>query len=358
MRQERVLVGFLASAALAVAGCGGGGGSAPAANTVIPTSTSAPTLASAAQSRVMSVTFAGAATLQRARRAQGLSGTPVTATYKGKTVGTGTLDANGNATLVLSGDDVPRAATIVVTAGSLTVTLVLAQSEDGTAAQVQVNGDGTITVTISATHIEPGTQSPAPGSSPTPFPSATPGGENTTVTQDGSGNPIYVTTTQGALPSNLPFTVAYVCNNVTVAPVTGSFAHFMIEMNSVDGSGKALFRYEGPLSTAMTFAVIPGSLRIHVIVFKADGSKQLDLRGPINAMTPGWSPGATCPPVWTAPPSTPAPSSSPGIATAAPTRLDDSPSPGRTSSPSPTASPSASPTASPSASPSPTATRT
>jgi len=55
----------------------------------------------------------------------------VTATINGKTVATGTLDANGHATLTFAAD-VPRGATILVTAGSVSATIVLAQSDDGT----------------------------------------------------------------------------------------------------------------------------------------------------------------------------------------------------------------------------------
>jgi len=66
----------------------------------------------------MDISFGGTTTLGRARTPQSLAGTPVSATYNGATVATGTLDANGHATLTFTAD-VPRGATIVVTYAGL-----------------------------------------------------------------------------------------------------------------------------------------------------------------------------------------------------------------------------------------------
>jgi hypothetical protein len=308
-----------AIAAVGISSCSGGGGSGAAT----PSAPGALTPASGV--RVMDVTFAGTSTLARTRQTQSLAGTPVTATSNGKTVATGTLDAHGHATLSFTAD-VPRGATVLVTAGSVSATIVLAQSDDGTLAQVQVNGDGTLTVSASAEH--PGTN----GASPSP----NPGQDDESINEDDHGNPTIIVTTLTSLPSNLPITIVAACGSLTFAPVNGPIAQILIEMKGHDDDTSAKFMYSGSLNGPLTLPINVSSARIHIRIPGANGGTRLDIKGPIDASTSGSS-------------TSPCPSASPS---ATPTATQSaSPSPLPSVSPVASASPAASLSPSPSATP-------
>ncbi|GAC1545357.1 MAG: hypothetical protein NVS2B17_27600 [Candidatus Velthaea sp.] len=334
--QHRFFLGFVAISALTVAGCGGGGStsSVPAA------AGAAPVTAPAGATRVMQISYSGVATLGAARRTQGLVGTPVTASYNGNVVATGTLDANGSATLTFT-SDVPRGATLNVVAGSVKATIVLAGSDDGTAVAVMVKPDGTLTVTTHAEH--PGA-SPAPSPSPGATDSSGQSGENETIDEDHDGNPTTVTTSTGGFPANLPVSVTATCGNITIAPAKGALAHVKIELKVQDGDdeGKDGFKFDGALTSALVVPVPAGSLRLRIRIFAQDGSALLDVKGPITATTTGTL-AAPCPSA--IPSASASASASPApVASASP-----SASPVASASPSPVAS--ATPSASPSPSP-------
>ncbi len=304
----RYSIGIVATAAIAFVGCSGGGGRTSAVPYAPVPTAAASAFVPTIPTRVMDIGFTGTTTLSAGRQTKGLDGTPITVTYHDKNVATGTLDANGHAKLTFSAE-VPRGATVVVTAGTKKATVVLADADDGTAVTVTVKPDGSITVTAQPEH-------PANGGSPSESPS--PGSSSETIEEDKDGNPTAVTTTTNAFPSNLPFTVTATCSSLTVAPAGASLPHVLIELRSQDGEDESgtRFRFEGALSSALTIPIPSGTLRLRIRIFGADGQPSLDVKGPITASTSG-SAASPCP------------------------------------STAPTASPSASPSGSPSAEPSP-----
>lgn len=270
--------GFLVTALLAggvLAACGGGGSSSPAGGAV--PATGGPHLALA---------FTGTSTL--ARRAQtALSGTAVSVTYNGTVVGTGTLDANGAATIELE-NRVPSGATVSLTAGSITATFVLAHTTEDTAVLVQVNANATISVSVSG-----GTQ---PAASPSP---GDPNGSS--ETEDDHGNATSIDENNGSttLPANLPVKVTSDCTTITIAPLSTSIASARFEENIEDGDGGSEFKYEGPFTAAMSFPLIAQTARLRVRLFDAQNNQLLDVRAPLTAF------GISCPPPSAEPTSTP-----------------------------------------------------
>ena len=243
--------------------CGGGGGSSGpgAGGNVIPPQSSA---------RRVALSFTGTSTLLR-RAQTSLSGTPVTIVYNGSPVGTGTLDANGAVTIQLE-SSVPAGATVSVTAGSITATVVLAHTMEDTAVLVQVLSNGTISVSVSG-----GTQ---PVASPSP---ADPNGS--TETEDDRGDVESVDENNGnaSLPANLPISVTSDCKTVTLTPLSSAIASARFEENIEDGDGGSEFKYEGAFTAAMTFPVVAQSARLRVELFDAQHNHLLDLKAPLSA---------------------------------------------------------------------------
>lgn len=257
-----VLTTLIAGGALAACGGGGGSSGAPGGSALVPTRHTGPRV---------TLAFAGTTALSTSRRTFALAGTAVTITYNGRTVGSGELDANGAAAIELEGD-VPEGATVSVTAGSITATLVLAHTMEDTAVLVQVNADGTITVSVSG-----GTQ---PKASPAPD---DPNGSD--ETEDGHGNATSVDENDGSttLPANLPITVTATCTTVTLAPLSSAIASARFEENLDDGDGGSKFKYEGPFTAAMQFPLIAQSARLRIELFDAGNVRLLDLRAPLSA---------------------------------------------------------------------------
>lgn len=318
----RIGFGLLASAVIAFVGCSGGGsGTSAVPKASVPTAV-ASAVAPAITTRVMDIGFAGTSALSAGRQVKALSGTPVTVTYHDKTVATGTLDANGHATITFTAD-VPRGATVVVTAGSVKATVVLADADDGTAVTVTVKPDGTLTVSAQPEH---------PGNGASPSASPSPGSGTSTIDEDKDGNPTAVATTTNAFPSNLPVMVTATCSSLTIAPNGPTLSHVEIELRSQDGEDEAglRFKFEGALTSALTIPIPSGTLRLRIRIFGANGQTTLDIKGPITANTAGTA-------------ASPCPSNAPSAA----------PSASASASPSAKPSESAAPSATPSASPTP-----
>jgi hypothetical protein len=246
-----------------LAACGGGGGSAGSSSITPP--------ASAQSGPRVALAYTGTTTLARTRTPQALSGTAVTITYNGKVVGSGTLDASGAATIELEGD-VPEGATVTITAGSITASVVLAHTTEDSAVLVQVNSDNTIAVTV-ASGTQP-TASPAPGD---------PNGSS--ETEDDHGDPQSVDENNGStvLPSNLPVSVSATCSTVTLTPLSSAIASMRFEENVEDGDGGSKFKYEGPFTAAMTFPLAAQSARLRIRLFDANNAQLLDLKAPLSA---------------------------------------------------------------------------
>jgi len=314
----------LGSCALIVAACGGGGGSAVPAGGGTTSTT---------QSKI-ALAFAGTSTLSGLRATKSLAGTTITVTYNGATVGTGSLDSTGAATITLT-SPVPAGSTVLVTAGTTTISFVVASATTNTAVFVQVNPDGTLTVTTSG-----GTQptaSPAPGDP-----------DGSTSTEDKNGTPTIVNDNDGktTLPSNLPIVVTDACSTVTVAPASGkSFARLRFEENVHDGEGGSKLKYDGAFNGPMSFPLVSQAARLHIQLFDANHHQVLELQAPIGAFTatsvtaspsPSASPSAL---PSASPAASPSPSSSPSAAPCPSTSPAATATPIATASPVPTASP-------------------
>lgn len=267
------LVSFTLAASL-LAACGGGSGSANAPGGGVTPVSSA--------SKRLTVSYSGTTTLSL-RRAQSLAGTAVTVTYNGKTVGNGTLDANGTAAIEIE-EDVPAGATVGVTAGGVTATLVLAHNAKDTAVLVHVNGDGTITVSVSGG--EQPEASPSPGDP-----------DGSTSLEDSHGDPQDIDENGSALPSNLPVTVVSSCTQITLTPLDAKIAGLRFEQNVEDNDGGSKFKYEGPFTSAMTFPLVSQAARLRIELFDVNGQRLLDVRAQIGAFTqaPGTATPAPCP---------------------------------------------------------------
>lgn len=265
MLLRRKLFTLSALASLALAACGGGaGGYGMNPSTVTPGSAS----------RQVTLAFTGASSLSAARQTLSVGGTAVTLMFNGQVVGRGTLDASGKVVIELD-KTVPAGATITVTAGSTTVTFVLAQAARDTAVMVQRNADGTFTVTTVG-----GEQ---PETNPDPN---DPDGEQ--EVEDGQGDTEMVNDNDGhaTLPSNLPIVVTNSCTTITIAAKPGqSFARLRFEENLRDGDGGSKLKFDGAFTSPQTFPLIAQSARIRIQLFDANGKQVLDVRAPIGAFT-------------------------------------------------------------------------
>lgn len=280
------------AAAVSLAACGGGSGTRTLPNTSGPQ----------AAARHLVVAVSGTTSLSTARHAMAVAGTAVTVSFNGQTVGSGQLDSSGHVSIDVD-RAIPPGATLVVTAGTVSATIVWNQTDDDAAVLVQVNADGTLTVTVAS-----GDQ---PEASPDPN---DPNGS--TENEDSKGNPTSIDDSDGnaALPSNLPITVASTCSTVTVTPVDSHIASMRFEENVHDGDGGSKLKYEGPFTQAMQFALIAQSARLEIRLFDAGGQQLLDVKAPINAFTsqPGAATPAPCPSVSPTASASPAASPSPG----------------------------------------------
>lgn len=270
---RRAISAALLVSCLSLTACGGGSSS----------TASLPHTRTAARKLVVAVT--GTASLSTVRRTQSLTGTGVSVTLSGRAVGSGQLDASGKASIEID-EDVPPGSTLLITAGSMTASIVWNQTNQDAAVLIQVNADGSLTVTV------------ASGDEPEERPADNdPNGS--TSTQDGDGTPTMVDDgdDNAALPANLPITVSATCTQITITPTSSKIAAMRFEENLRDGDGGNEFRYQGPFSAAMTFPLIAQGARIEIRIFDSEHSQLLDVKAPINAFTaqPGQPTPAPCP---------------------------------------------------------------
>lgn len=294
--RRKIFALFTMTALASLAACAGGSNSGMGTGAVPLTS-----------QRQVTLSFAGVTTLSAGIKTMAVSGTTVTLTLNGQVIGTGTLDANGKVIIEID-RSVPAGSTIVATAGSTTVTFVLAQVADDTAVAVQKNADGTLTVTVVS-----GDQ---PKTNPDPN---DPDGEQ--EVEDTQGNPEVVMDNDGhsVLPSNLPITITNTCTSVTLTAKAGqTFSRLRFEENVHDDDGGSKLKFDGPFTSPQTFALISQSARIRIELFDATGRQVLDVKAPINAFTvaPGQPTPSPCP---ATPSPSPVPTATPsGAPTATP----------------------------------------
>ncbi|MFN2459761.1 MAG: hypothetical protein ABR591_03580 [Candidatus Velthaea sp.] len=273
-------------------------------------------------SRSVGLTFSGIATLASGRRTLDAAPVHVTVTMNGAVVGSGPIDANGKGKIALTG--VPAGSTIVVTAGIISVTVVLATTANATAVLVSANPDGTLSVKAAADPNNTGSVTPDED-------------EQQDAIEDGHGN---VTTVNNAavLPANLPFNLANACGTITLTPANSAAASVRFEEKNSDDAndhGDARVRYEGPFTQALTFPVLGNESRIHVIVFDAAHKQLVEVKAPLAAFTSGSVKPAACPST--------SPSPAPSASASAAAQTSPSPAASASAAPSPVASASASP---------------
>jgi hypothetical protein len=264
MIRRHKLYAFSAAALLALAACGGGASSGSGSSTMPQVSAQ----------RSVTMAFSGITTLASAVRTESVSGTTVTLTFNGKVIGSGTLDASGKVTIEID-QSIPAGSTITATAGSTTVTFVLAQAAKDTAVMVVRNADGTLTVTVAG-----GEQAEA-----NPDPNDPDGSQET---EDGQGDVSSVDDNDGhsVLPSNLPIVVTNTCTTITIAAKAGqTFARLRFEENVHDGDGGSKLKFDGPFNSPQTFPLIAQSARLRIELFNAAGKEVLDVRAPIGSFT-------------------------------------------------------------------------
>ena len=314
-------LGFAAITAFAflLTACGGGGAGAGGSSSNIP---SAP-LSSAAHLG-LTVGAASGSSLPFAVTRQPMSsgssssaaGSPVTVTYNGTTVATGTLDGNGFADLTFS-QSVPAGAVLTVTVGTgssaIVVTVTVASAVSGTAADVTYNAGPppSVTVTTSADNKGDGKVDPGDSSQET----------ETENPSDGQASDVN-SNDNGLLPANLPITISACSTTLTIAPNTGAPPNLSLNIEEKQNDSENAAQFEqsfSPFDAPVSVPILAASARLDLELF-SNGQKILSIEAPLTAVT----------------------------------AQSGSPAPSTTCAPSPT--PSTSPSASPSASPTATAT--
>ncbi len=320
------LFGATAGLALVLAACGGGGGGSTSGGSLTP-----PTILGATGATKIGVTVAAASgsVLPFAARRKAMSTgsstpTPVTVTYNGATVATGTLDGNNFSELTFS-QALPAGATVTVTVGSgstaIVATVTLATAIAATASDIVYSAGPPPAITVQSAADQSGTGTVEP-SDP----------EQQTATENPSdGQDQNVNSSDGTLPTNLPITItACGTSTITVAPIaggpTGGGYGLTFEEKVSDSDSSPQFEYETAAFTGpLTFPYLSTAARIDLTVTQ-NGQELVSIEAPIGAVTGG---GGASP--------SPSPSSCPTLSPIV------TPSPNATSSPSASGSPSASP---------------
>jgi hypothetical protein len=301
-----------------LAACGGGGGMSSS----VPNGGQPPVTPPQTTTQSLGVTFAGTQTLAKVRSPRDLNATPVTVSFNGAVIGTGTLDANGHAKIKFTAA-IPPGSTVTVTAGSLTVTATLAMTTAGTAVLVTVNADGTVTVTTAADKHDDGK---VDADDP----------EQENEDEDGHGNVTSVTAGDAVvLPANAPFSFVNACGTITLTP-KGAAAFLKFEEKGSDGESDDAGRvkFEGAFTAPLQFAVVSSAARVHIEIFDAQHKRLIEVKAPIGAFTSGTNPNASpCP----SPTATATASASPSP------KPSESPEPEPSETPRPSPSPTATP---------------
>lgn len=324
-----------ASAALALAACGAGSGGSALPGPL------APGYSTTSMATKLGLTYGGSSlpfaqtrrsTSSVNRHTLQVNGTPVTVTYNGVVVASGTLDGNGYAELTFTAG-VPVGATVTVTAGTgsnaVTATIVLTTAIPATASDV-VYQPATST---SAASLKVTSAADAAGNGQV---EASDPDQQVEIENPSDGTPENVDSADSDhLPANLPITLS-VCagSTITVAPAPSApplVMQFEEKVHDSD-SGAQLEYTANPFSSPLTFPVISSAARVDIEI-SSGGKPLVSIEAPIQSFTG---------PAGNASPS-PSPSSCPTLSPIAFT----TPSPGPGSGDSGTASPS------PSASPSP-----
>ncbi len=339
---RRTLPALLATIIVATSACGGGGSaSAPGGASLLPVAPSGPTVAASTKLGVKIAAAPGGALPFVAKRSsqaanQTAAGQPVTVTYNGAVVGTGTLDSNGFVDLTFT-QNVPAGATVTVTvgsgAGAITATVTLATASSSTASEIVYNPGPPPSITVTSAGDVTGSGAITPGA-----PQEVSENENPSSGQPTSVN----SSSDDQLPTNLPVSITTCGGSViTIAPngtQTNGPWTLSFEEKVSDSDNSPKFEYEtAAFSGPLTFPELASAARIELVITDSTGALILALEAPLNAVTNG-SPTAVASP-------TPGASATPS---AAPSAVPSG-SPAPTATPSAAPSPTACPTLSPSA---------
>jgi hypothetical protein len=281
-----------AAVALTLAACGGGGGSS--AGGTLPSIANQPQGPIAAAATKIGVTLSGNAPVAARSRATS-SSLPVTVTYNGATVATGTLDGSGFAELNFT-QNVPAGATVTVTIGTtspVVATVTLATAISATAADIVYSAGPPPTITVTAADDNNGDGQVSSGDTQVQVSTENPS----------DGQPENVNSEGDVLPANLPVTIA-TCGTttITVAPATGapSGLGLLFEEKVSDSDNSPKFQYQTSAFTGpLNFPYLSSAARIDMRVTQ-NGNPLVSVEAPIGAFTSG-SPAspspapATCP---------------------------------------------------------------
>lgn len=307
--------------------CGGGGGGSAAGGGSLPTVPHA----AASQRLGFTIKSSGGvlpffATLKKtSSQPFAIAGTPITVTYNGVVVASGSLDGNGFAELTFA-QAVPAGATVTVTIGSgssaVTATITLATAIPATSADVTYNAGppATLVVHSAADQNNDGKVDSSDAE------------QQTDTENPSNGEPEDANVgTGGTLPATLPITVS-TCgtSTITIAPAAGapSGLGLQFEEKVQDSDSSPQFEYQTASFTGpLTFPYLSSAARIDMKVTQ-NGQTLVSIEAPIGIVSALGAPSPT-----------PAPSATPSAA------------PSVTPSTAPSAAPSASPQACPTISP-------
>jgi hypothetical protein len=285
MKRLTLVLPYLAAAAL-LAACGGGGSS------TMPSAPAGTVPAAGTGAQLMGITFSGTNTLSQIRSAQALGGTVITAKLNGAVVGTGTLDAGGHAVITFT-SSVPRGSTLVLTAGSTTLTVVLAKAVPATTVIVTATAAG---FTILASGDPAGTGNTAPSMTDN---------DAEDMDEDHNGNEIDVDNPMlTTLPANLPVTIVAACGGIVIGPNAAGIVSIRVreqlDDDNDDNDDAAKLDIRSAFTAPLTFPIVSAAARLRVEVFgqpNEQGQEIVEIRAPIGAVTAGSGAPAACPSV-------------------------------------------------------------
>lgn len=268
-------------AALALAACSGGGGS--------PSTSTPPRAAVGPAATKLGITLVGntagvaSGGFKAMSRTLALAGTPVTVTFNGVAVASGTLDRDGFVQLQFS-QAVPAGSTVVVTVGSgasaLVATVPLVNAIPATAALFTYDPGPPATFNVKRAEdtadtghfdvSQPEEESENENSQT---------GEVATVSDDNDSK----------LPSNLPITVTLCGSTATVALMSaapaGAYTLLFQEKASDNEDKDAIAYVVNPFKDPATFSLSSTKSRVRIELDR-DGQQVLEVKAPLGAFSP------------------------------------------------------------------------
>ncbi len=297
MSPRQVAPALLACLLVTVSACGGGAGSTSSPG-ILPGSTQT------GQRLGVTLTPSGGSVLpfstsRHTMTATSASGQPVTVTYQGTTVATGTLD--GNAFVELSFTQaVPAGATVTVTVGTgataVVASVTLSQAIKATASDIVYSAGPPPVITVQTGDDTSGTGT------------VTSGDENqATDTENPSDGQIedVNSSTSTTLPANLPVAITSCGSTITITPTLSAAGPIglQFEEKTSDASGSAQYEFAAnPFSTPLTFPILSSAARVDMTITQ-NGATLVTIEAPLSSLLTTGSGGASPSPSPSASPS-------------------------------------------------------